>query len=164
MMRNDRRAFILIAAATALTAVAAVASLLLGSYSLTLQDIAASFGQLALPRAEQAMTTRVFFGLRLPRTLSALLSGAGLGLCGGVYQMIFRSPLASPDLTGVSSGASLGAALAIVLGLGSSALRMGFAFLGGSCAGQSGGRRTVGNVYSGRHCHFRTCRGGLDGA
>jgi iron complex transport system permease protein len=45
--------------------------------------------------------------------------------------MIFRSPLASPDLTGVSSGASLGAALAIVLGLGSSALRMGFAFIGG---------------------------------
>lgn len=131
MMRNDRRAFILIAAATALTAVAAVASLLLGSYPLTLQDIAASFGQLALPRAEQAMTTRVFFGLRLPRTLSALLSGAVLGLCGGVYQMIFRSPLASPDLTGVSSGASLGAALAIVLGLGSSALRMGFAFVGG---------------------------------
>lgn len=131
MMRNDRRAFILIAAATALTAVAAVASLLLGSYPLTLQDIAASFGQLALPRAEQAMTTRVFFGLRLPRTLSALLSGAVLGLCGGGYQMIFRSPLASPDLTGVSSGASLGAALAIVLGLGSSALRMGFAFIGG---------------------------------
>lgn len=130
-MRESRRTTLLLVAAIALGAVAAVVSLLLGSYPLSLRDMIASFGEIALPRTEQTMPTRVFFGLRLPRTLTALLSGAVLGLCGGIYQMIFRSPLASPDLTGVSSGASLGAALAIVLGIGSPSLRMGFAFLGG---------------------------------
>ncbi len=102
-----------------------------GSYPLTGRDMIEALGQLWLPRAEQTMAARVFFGLRLPRTLAALLCGGVLGLCGAVYQMLFRSPLASPDLTGIASGASFGAALAIVLGVTSSVGRMGFAFLGG---------------------------------
>ena len=104
-------------------------SLAVGSYPLTGRDILRSFGELFSP--EPSMAARVFWGLRFPRTAVALLSGMTLGLCGGVYQMIFGSPLASPDLTGVASGASLGAAFAIVLGAGSSVLRMGAAFLGG---------------------------------
>lgn len=47
-----------------------------------------------------------------------LAGGWALGMAGGVYQTVFANPLASPDLTGVSSGASLGAAAAIVLGAG----------------------------------------------
>ena len=61
------------------------------------------------------MTRRVFMNLRLPRTVMALLSGLGLGLAGSVFQMIFRNPLAAPDIVGVTSGANLGAALAIIL-------------------------------------------------
>lgn len=61
------------------------------------------------------MTRRVFFTLRLPRTAMAVLAGAGLGLAGSVYQMIFKNPLASPDIIGVAGGANLGAAAAIVL-------------------------------------------------
>ena len=60
-----------------------------------------------------------------------LLAGGALGLAGGVYQTLFGNPLASPDLTGVASGASLGAACAIVLGAGTSAQIMGGAFLMG---------------------------------
>lgn len=106
-------------------------SLSSGSYPLTLADVRTSFREMLLPKVEQSMPTRVFWSLRLPRVLTALLSGMILGVAGGVYQLLFRSPLASPDLTGVASGASFGAALAIVLGIGSSWLRMGFAFCGG---------------------------------
>ena len=116
---------------TAVLLVLTLVSLTVGSYPLTLSDIACSFGEIFLPRAEQTMASRVFWGLRFPRTFTALLSGMILGLCGGVYQMLFRSPLASPDLTGIASGASFGAALAIVAGAGSSFVRMGFAFGGG---------------------------------
>jgi iron complex transport system permease protein len=126
-----RKYTLLFAFAGLLTLTVALISLLVGSYPLTVADMRSALGQITLPREEQAMSTRVFLSLRLPRTVTALLSGAVLGVCGGVYQMIFRSPLASPDLTGVSSGASLGAALAIVLGIGAAPLRMGFAFAGG---------------------------------
>lgn len=102
-----------------------------GSYPLTLRDVEDSFREMLLPSADRSMPTRVFWNLRLPRVLTALLSGMILGAAGGVYQLLFRSPLASPDLTGVASGASFGAALAIVWGIGSSWLRMGFAFCGG---------------------------------
>ena len=108
-----------------------VLSLASGSYPLTAEDISGSFREFFLPREMQSMPTRVFWGLRFPRTLTALLSGAVLGLCGGIYQMLFDSPLASPDLTGIASGASFGAALAIVGGIGGSFARMGCAFLGG---------------------------------
>lgn len=53
--------------------------------------------------------------VRLPRTLLCMLIGATLGLCGAVMQGLFRNPLAEPGIIGVSSGAALGAAIAIVL-------------------------------------------------
>ncbi|MEH0386932.1 iron ABC transporter permease [Vibrio mimicus] len=57
----------------------------------------------------------VIHDIRLPRTLLCLLIGAILALCGTAMQGLFRNPLAEPGIIGVSSGASLGAALAIVL-------------------------------------------------
>jgi iron complex transport system permease protein len=57
--------------------------------------------------------------LRLPRTLLGLMVGMTLGLSGAVLQGLLRNPLASPDLLGVSSGASLGAVIAIYFGLAS---------------------------------------------
>lgn len=131
MPRRDWRRFALPFALILLLTAVTLGSVLVGSYPLTLSDMATALRQMFLPQEGQAMATRVFLSLRLPRTLTALIAGAVLGLCGGVYQMLFRSPLASPDLTGISSGASLGAALAIVLGITSSSLRMGFAFAGG---------------------------------
>ena len=57
----------------------------------------------------------VIHEIRFPRTLLCMLVGAILALCGTVMQGLFRNPLAEPGIIGVSAGASLGAALAIVL-------------------------------------------------
>lgn len=68
---------------------------------------------------------------RLPRALVAAACGAGLGLCGVVMQALLRNPLADPFVLGVSSGASSGAVLVAVLGLGSGALGLSAgAFIG----------------------------------
>ncbi len=63
----------------------------------------------------------ILFNFRIPRVLTALLAGAALPLCGLQMQTLFRNPLAGPYVLGISSGASLGAAL-VVLGVGASAL------------------------------------------
>ena len=54
--------------------------------------------------------------LRAPRTVTALLAGAALALSGAQMQSIFRNPLADPHIMGVSAGASLGAAVATMVG------------------------------------------------
>lgn len=58
----------------------------------------------------------IILDVRLPKTLIALFAGASLALCGLVMQGMFRNPLASPSVLGVSSGASLGAVIAIYFG------------------------------------------------
>lgn len=58
--------------------------------------------------------------LRLPRIVLAIFVGAGLSVCGVVMQAIVKNPLADPYILGVSSGASLGATAAILLGVGAS--------------------------------------------
>lgn len=59
----------------------------------------------------------VIWQLRLPRIVMSLLAGSALAVCGCVFQSIFRNPICDPYILGISSGASLGAAVAIVLGL-----------------------------------------------
>lgn len=61
---------------------------------------------------------RVVIYSRLPRIVAAVLVGGALALAGSSYQGVFRNPLVSPDLLGVSHGASVGAATSIILGLG----------------------------------------------
>ena len=101
-----------------------VLSLFVGKYPLSFEGLMAG--------EEQAM--RVFMTLRLPRTCMAVLAGFGLGVAGMVYQTVFRNPLASPDIIGVSSGASAGAAFAILFLTGSAFAVMGSAFLGSMIA------------------------------
>ena len=79
-----------------------------------------------------AMET-VIWNIRLPRISAALLVGAVLSAAGAAYQGMFRNPLVSPDILGVSAGAGLGAVLAIWLGLPLGAVQ-GFAFVGGLVA------------------------------
>lgn len=57
----------------------------------------------------------IVFQVRLPRIIGGILVGAALSLSGAVYQGMFKNPLVSPDILGVSSGAAFGAALAIYL-------------------------------------------------
>ncbi|WP_016906876.1 iron chelate uptake ABC transporter family permease subunit [Streptomyces xiaopingdaonensis] len=78
-----------------------------------------------------AIREGIVWDLRLPRTLLAAVCGAGLGVCGAVLQSLLRNPLADPFVLGVSSGASTGAVLVVVLGFGGGALGLsGGAFLG----------------------------------
>ncbi|SEJ88240.1 iron complex transport system permease protein [Deinococcus reticulitermitis] len=58
----------------------------------------------------------IIWQIRLPRVAMGVLVGAGLSVCGGAFQGVFRNPLADPYLLGAASGAGLGATLAIVLG------------------------------------------------
>jgi iron complex transport system permease protein len=62
---------------------------------------------------------QVLMNIRLPRIVATVLVGASLGAAGATYQGLFRNPLVSPDILGVSQGASFGAAMAILLGQGS---------------------------------------------
>ena len=75
----------------------------------------------------------VIFQIRAPRAIAAVLIGAALAAAGAVYQNLFRNPLVSPDILGVSSGAAFGAVLAILLALPVVAVQ-GFAFAGGLMA------------------------------
>ncbi|HSW35443.1 MAG TPA: iron ABC transporter permease [Candidatus Limnocylindrales bacterium] len=75
----------------------------------------------------------VVMDLRLPRTIAAIIIGGALALAGASYQSIFKNPMVSPDLLGVSSGASVGAATAILLNQGNIMIQAG-AFTGGLIA------------------------------
>ena len=127
-MREKGRERLALGAAILLTAVLALLSVRVGSYPLSTGQI------LDILSGGLAGTTpaHVLWNLRLPRVGMGLLAGWALGMAGGVYQTVFRNPLASPDLTGVASGASFGAAWAIVLGAGTSLQIMGGAFIMGS--------------------------------
>ena len=70
----------------------------------------------AIPFADNA-DAQIFFIARLPRVLAAALVGAALAAAGVVFQALLRNPLATPDTLGVSSGAALGAMLAITFHL-----------------------------------------------
>jgi len=90
----------------------------LGSVSITFAEMAGHItGSGTLSDQQLIILTR----FRLPRVATALLAGAALPLCGLQMQTLFRNPLAGPDVLGISSGASFGAAL-VVLGAGATGL------------------------------------------
>ena len=94
--------------------IAMAAALYLGRYPLSISDtLSALFGQ-DVP----VMVTNIIVNVRAPRILAAVLTGSALSAAGASYQGIFKNPMVSPSLLGVSSGAGFGAALGIVIGLG----------------------------------------------
>ncbi|MGD9938329.1 MAG: FecCD family ABC transporter permease [Clostridia bacterium] len=68
---------------------------------------------------DDPVALRLLLLIRLPRILMAAMTGAVLGSAGCVFQLVFSNPLVDAGFLGVSQGASFGAALALVLGLGS---------------------------------------------
>ncbi|MEY8295935.1 MAG: FecCD family ABC transporter permease [Emergencia timonensis] len=64
----------------------------------------------------------IIWDLRFPRSLLAFLVGGALALCGGVYQAIFKNPMADPFVLGISSGAAFGATIGIILAIPASFL------------------------------------------
>ena len=92
---------------------AATASLLLGAAGLGLGDVVAALAGQGSPKADF-----VILRLRLPRVVAAIIAGGALGLGGALFQTTLRNPLASPDILGVTGGASLAAVGSmLVLGL-----------------------------------------------
>lgn len=81
------------------------------------ETIQALYGVLMNPGSTGNIARDAVQFIRLPHLVSSFLLGAGLAVCGTVMQAVMRNPLADPYLLGISSGASLGAVLAIVLGV-----------------------------------------------
>ena len=111
-VRSDRRTAFFCTAGVIVLAALAAASLFTGKYPLTLEGVLSG----------EEMQARVFWTLRAGRTAVGVAGGFALGVAGFVYQTVFRNPLASPDVIGVSSGASAGAAAGILFLSGAAAV------------------------------------------
>lgn len=81
-----------------------MASLFIGKYPLSI----------ALLKAKDSLQWSVFWNLRFSRVLVGCIGGIAIGISGFIFQMVFKNQLASPDILGVSSGASAGAAIGIL--------------------------------------------------
>ncbi|WP_435252922.1 FecCD family ABC transporter permease [Streptomyces tendae] len=139
--RASRRAPLVWAAAAGIVALCAsvAVAVTIGPADIGVTDvwsvIAAHLGAGAGPEGVSPIRDGIVWDLRLPRTLLAAVCGAGLAVCGAVLQSLLRNPLADPFVLGVSSGASTGAVLVVVLGVGGGALSVpGGAFIGAVCS------------------------------
>lgn len=98
-----------------------IAALILGAavgpFALSPGTILSLIGAKLAGTGAQGAEATVLFNIRLPRVLAAALVGAGLAGAGAAYQTLFRNPLVSPDILGVSAGAGFGVVLGILLGL-----------------------------------------------
>ncbi|MBM6860719.1 iron ABC transporter permease [Clostridium saudiense] len=83
-----------------------ILSLFIGRYKIDLMEL--------LNNGLLSRDFTIFFNIRLPRVILVVFSGGALALAGMVFQSIFQNPLISPDVLGVTSGCSLGAAIAII--------------------------------------------------
>lgn len=107
------------------------ASFLMGRYPVSPIDVIKTILSPIFPQLTVSQTvSTIVWQIRLPRILAAILVGASLSMAGAAFQGIFKNPLVSSDLLGVSNGAGFGAALAILLS-GSSVIIQLFAFLFG---------------------------------
>lgn len=107
---------------TAVSIGAAIAIVAVSCVSLSIGDLAVPLDQVvpALMGTGAAEFTFVVRDLRLPRVMAALLVGAAFGLSGSVFQSIARNPLASPDIIGVTAGASAAAVFLLLVASASS--------------------------------------------
>ncbi len=132
MLITRARLPIALALAIAALATMMVASLAIGSFPLPPGDVARIlWAAISGGSADVAANARaVVLEVRGPRILAAIAVGAALGAAGATYQGVFRNPLVSPDILGVSSGCALGAVIGIVLQAPAAAIQ-GMAFVGG---------------------------------
>ena len=100
-----------------------------GRFELGYSEIISIFKALINGEEVQSQNYAVLMLIRIPRVIFAVLVGAALASSGAVYQGLFRNPLVSPDILGVSSGAAVGASIAIILSfnnIGVQAMAFGF--------------------------------------
>jgi iron complex transport system permease protein len=111
-----RTATVLFLLAILLVAVAVIASGI-GPYRIPPQAILIAVAHRLFGGSDAPAVDTVLFNIRLPRVAAAGFVGAALAAAGAAYQSLFRNPLVSPDILGVSTGAGLGAVIGILLGL-----------------------------------------------
>ncbi|WP_421362321.1 FecCD family ABC transporter permease [Agrobacterium rosae] len=115
--RSERgRSGILIVGAS-LVVVLAVVSMMIGKYGSGPTPLLEAVRSTFTGSSQDPLLATVFWNVRLPRVLAAIVMGGALAAAGATFQGLFRNPLVSPDLLGVSVGASLGAVLGIFLSL-----------------------------------------------
>ena len=113
--RRTRRIVLFCVMAVLLTATC-IYSITVGQYELDLRELWPILK--AGPLAATDLDSSVIWQIRLPRLVLGLFVGAALGLGGALMQAVFSNPLAEPSIIGVTSGAGIGAAFAIVFGAG----------------------------------------------
>ena len=120
------RSVLLFTALAALSLFLFLLDLAVGAVAVPLGDVWAALTGGDCPRA----TAKIILNIRLIKAVVALLAGAALSVSGLQMQTLFRNPLAGPYVLGISSGASLGVALVVLAGVGSSIGIAGAAWLG----------------------------------
>lgn len=129
-----RQALLLLAAAAGLIGIVTLA-FSVGRYPIAFPDLLRVVWSWlgGAPHGLDPTIETVVLQIRGPRVIAALLVGAALAAAGAAYQNLFRNPLVSPDILGVSAGAAVGAVLGIFLSLGIVAIQS-MAFAGGLAA------------------------------
>lgn len=95
-----------------------LASLTVGFYNISVKELyILLFKSHEISGETLASAAIILKNIRIPRIIAAFVIGSGLSMAGAAYQGMFKNPLVSPDILGVSSGAGLGAALALTIGL-----------------------------------------------
>ena len=112
--------------------VVSILSIFIGKYDISIIEILSIIKNYLFKTDSgiEVMKSNVVLGLRMPRVFAAIIVGASLAISGVCYQGIFSNPLVSPDFLGVSSGACIGAAIAILLSLNAIFINL-FAFISG---------------------------------
>lgn len=136
---DARRSAVVIGGLLVILLLAVLLAAMLGPYPLTPGEVIAAIARRVIGAAQPGPVDTVLFQIRLPRVAAALLVGAALAAAGASYQTLFRNPLVSPDILGVSAGAGFGAVLGILLSLPVFAIQ-GLGFVTGMI--------TVGIVYT----------------
>jgi len=113
--------------------VTAIVSMMVGKYGAGPGALLAAIAAKLSGEAPDPILATVLWNVRLPRVLAGLCVGAALAAAGATYQGLFRNPLVSPDILGVSAGASLGAVLGIFFSLPVIAIQL-LGFCGGLAA------------------------------
>lgn len=120
------RPVILFTALSVLTVCLFLLDLAVGAVRIPVSDVWAALTGGDCPRT----TAKIVLNIRLTKAVVALFAGAALSVSGLQMQTLFRNPLAGPYVLGISSGASLGVALVVLAGVGSSIGIAGAAWLG----------------------------------
>ena len=119
--RRVRKANLILVGLAVVLVVLGVLSFMVGRYPISPDKVVGMLAGSVFP-IDQFWTGQeatIFFNVRLPRVVLAMLVGCCLATAGAAYQGTFQNPLVSPDILGASQGAALGAAVAILIGFAS---------------------------------------------